>query len=111
MSLVLVGTDADDEKMLKDNPSIFDELYKISEWLIPEETPNVRFEVRRHEHSVFYLPDVSHPNRKNYALGIRILHSGKFDEPMDKYQMDILNEFQKRLKEIGCLKEHWKEKA
>lgn len=113
MSLVLVGTDADEKSILKekDGPSIFDKLNKIAEWLMPEDAPNVRFEVRRNVHAVFYQPDDLRTNRKNYALGIRILHRGKFDEPMDDYQKDVLNEFQKKLKEIGCPKDHWKENA
>lgn len=111
MRIGLVGTDADEKSILDDRygTSLLDKLYKVAQWLLPEEAPNVRLELRKGEDAVFYFPDASHPNRKNYVAVISIRHSGKFDEPIDEDQMDVMKGFETRLKEIGCPKEHWKE--
>lgn len=111
MRIGLVGTDADEKGVQDDRygSSLLDKLYKVAQWLLPEEAPNVRLEVRKGEESVFYFPDASHPNRKNYVAVISILHSGKIDEPIDEDQMAVMKGLEIKLKEIGCPKEHWKE--
>jgi hypothetical protein len=112
MSLVLVGTEenkegAGDEKA---ELAVSDKLYNLAEWLIPKDSPNVRFEIRKHDDVVFYLPDDLRTNRKNYLVGIRILHNEQFDLPIDEHQTQILKQFESRLKELSCPKDHWKEK-
>jgi hypothetical protein len=111
MRIGLVGTDADEKSIPDDRygTSLLDKLYKVAQWLLPEESPNVSLELRKGEDVVFYFPGSSNPNRKNYAVVISIIHSGKFDEPMDEYQMDAIKGFEIRLKKIGCPKERWKE--
>ena len=105
MSMVLVGTDTGE----KDRRSVLDDLYKLAESLIPKETPNVRVEMRKRENEVFYLPGADDPARKNYVVGMRILHSEQFERPFDEYQTAVLQELEGKLKEIGCRKEQWKE--
>ena len=110
ISVALAGTDSEqdlqsDKKAIS---SILDKLTAVAKWIIPGETPNVRVDIKRGDHYVFYRPDEFGSNRKRYAIAIRILHSGKFDEPYDEYQRDIFNYLQVKLKEIGCPKERWK---
>lgn len=105
MSLVLVGTDSTGKK----KSSVLDDLYKLVESLIPDETPNVRVEVRKRESEVFYLPGGDDPERKNYVVGIRILHADEFEQPVDEYQTALLRELEEELKGIGCRKEKWEE--
>lgn len=105
MSLVLVGTDSAEKEIA----SVLDELFKLAESLISEETPNVRIEVRKRESEVFYLPGGNHPERKNYVVGIRILHAEEFERPVDEYQTSLLRKLEEKLKAIGCRKEQWKE--
>ena len=110
ISVALAGTDSEQDMKSgnKETSSIFDKLTKVAKWMIPEETPNVRIAIKRGQQYVFYRPDEFGSNRKRYAIAIRILHSGKFDEPYDEYQRDIFNYLQAKLKEIGCPKERWK---
>jgi hypothetical protein len=105
MALVLVGTD----NSQKGRATVLDDLFKLAESLIPEETPHVRTEVRKRESEVFYLPGGNDPERKNYVVGIRILHAEEFDRPVDEHQTALLRDIEGKLKEIGCRKEQWKE--
>ncbi len=105
MSLVLVGTDSGE----KHGHSVLDDLYRLAKSLIPQETPNVRLEVRLRQNEVFYLPGTADPERRNYVVGIRILHSEEFERPVDEYQTAVLQELEGKLKLIGCRKEQWKE--
>jgi hypothetical protein len=109
MSLALVGTDADGGTAGEEEaPSIYDKLYELALWLTSGDEPGVRFEIRRHDNVVFYLPDDLRTNRKEYVVVIRILHGDQFDQPLDKRQLDVLSGFEKKLKEIGSPKDHWK---
>ena len=112
MSLVLVGTGENKETAgdEKEEIDVSDKLYNLAKWLIPEESPNVRFEVRRRDDTVVYLPDDLRTNRKNYIVGIRILHNEQFDRPIDEYQTQVLKQFESKLKELSCPKDHWKER-
>lgn len=110
MSLALVGTDEEgtipgDES---EHHHVFDKLQELAEWLVPKDDPNVEFEIRRNENITFYLPADLRTNRKNYVVGIRILHKEQFNMPLDEYQTQILKIFENRLKELGCPKDHWK---
>lgn len=105
MSLVLVGTDSAEKK----RATVLDDLFKLAESLIPDETPNVRTEVKKRESEVFYLPGGNDPERKNYVVGIRILHAEEFERPVDEHQTALLQYLEGKLKEIGCRKEQWKE--
>lgn len=105
MALVLVGTDSAEKK----RATVLDDLFKLAESLIPDETPNVRTEVKKRESEVFYLPGGNDPERKNYVVGIRILHAEEFERPVDKHQIALLQDLEGKLKEIGCRKEQWKE--
>jgi hypothetical protein len=110
MSLALVGTDAEgtipgDES---EHHHVFDKLQELAEWLVPKDDPNVEFEIRRNENITFYLPDDLRTKRKNYVVGIRILHNEGFNLPMDEYQTRILKQLESKLKELDCPKDHWK---
>jgi hypothetical protein len=105
MALVLVGTDSTE----KERATVLEELFQLAESLIPEETPNVRIEVRKRESEVFYLPGGNEPERKNYVVSIRILHDEEFERPDYEYQTSLLRELEEKLKGIGCRKEQWKE--
>lgn len=112
MSLILAGTDKNetitgDEKAETD---VSDKLYNLAEWLIPKDNPHVRFEIRRHDDEVFYDPNDLRTNRKNYFVGIRILHNEQFDVPIDEFQTQTLKQFESKLKELSCPRNHWKEK-
>jgi hypothetical protein len=110
MSLVLVGTDADETVSGDDGEKhvVFNKLQGLAEWLVPKDEPNVEFEIRRNENITFYLPDDLRTKRKNYVVGIRILHSEGFNTPMDKYQTQVLKQLESKLKELECPKDHWK---
>ncbi|MEW6144165.1 MAG: hypothetical protein AB1598_04000 [Thermodesulfobacteriota bacterium] len=111
MSLALVGTTADSGIAGEEEgaPSVYDRLYELARWLTSSEVPDVRFEIRRHDNIVFYLPDDLKTKRKDYVVVIRILHGDQFNQPLDQKQMQVLGEFENKLKGIGSPKEHWKE--
>jgi hypothetical protein len=113
ISLALVGTDADNgvTEDASGEPTVYNKLYKLAKWLSSRDEPDVRFEIRRHDNVVFYLPDHQETKRKDYVVIIRILHSGQFDLPLDKSQLHTMSEFEKKLKEIGSPKERWKERS
>lgn len=112
MALALVGTDADDEVAgdAGGSHSVYDKLNKLAGWLTSAEEPDIRFEIRRHDNVVFYLPDDLKTKRKDYVVVIRILHGDQFNQPLDKRQMQVLSEIEKKLKEVGSPKEHWKDR-
>ena len=113
MSVALVGTDAENKITGDDSdePTVFDKLYELARWLTSSEEPGVRFEIRRHDNVVFYLPDDIKTDRKEYVVVIRVLHSEQFDLPMDQEQLQTVKEIESRLNELGCPKDHWKEHA
>ncbi len=110
MSVALVGTDADDRIPGDDSvePTAFDKLFKMAEWLTSGENPGVRFEIRRHDNIVFYLPDDLRTNRKEYVVVIRVLHGDQFDLPLNEQQIQTVKKMETRLKDLGCPKDHWK---
>jgi len=110
MALALVGTDADDGVSGEgsEEPTVYDKLYEIARWLTSGGEPDVRFEIRRHDNIVFYLPDDLKTKRKDYVVVLRILHNDQFNLPLDKKQLDVLGGFEKKLKDIGSPKDHWK---
>jgi len=112
MSLALVGTDEEGSAASDEHSQqiVSDKLEELAEWLVPKNYPNVEFEIRRHDTETFYLPDDLRTKRKNYVVGIRILHKEGFDQPVDEYQTQILKELESRLKELGCPKDHWKKR-
>ena len=73
--------------------------------------PEVRFEIRKLENLVFYTPDDLKTKRKNYVVTVQIRHGGEFDSPLDERQLQVLGEFETRLKEIGSPRDHWKERV
>jgi hypothetical protein len=110
MSLALVGTDAEGGIAGKEEaPSVYGKLYELAEWLTSGDYPDIRFEIRKHDNVVFYLPDDLKSNRKDYVVVIRILHGDQFNQPLDQKQLDVLSGFEKKLKYIGSPKDHWKE--
>ena len=110
MSVALVGTDEEDKIPGDDSeePTAFDKLNTLAQWLTSGDRPGVRFEIRRHDNIVFYLPDDLRTNRKEYVVVIRILHGDQFDLPLDEKQLQTVKEIETRLKELGCPKDHWK---
>jgi hypothetical protein len=111
MALALVGTDADSGVSEEGAgvSTVYDKLYEIARWLTSGDDADVRFEIRRHDNIVFYLPDDLKTKRKDYVVVIRILHGDQFNLPLDKRQLEVLGGFEKKLKDIGSPKEHWKE--
>ncbi len=112
MSVALVGTDEEDKIPGDDSeePTAFDKLDTLAQWLTSGDRPGVRFEIRRHDNIVFYLPDDMKTNRKEYVVVIRILHSDQFDLPLDEKQLQTVKEIETRLKELGCPKDQWKKR-
>lgn len=110
ISVVLAGTDANDavKSSLSGTTSIFDNLSALANWVIPEETPNVNIELRRNTNFTFYRPDEFEKNLKRYALGIRVMHKEKFDEPFDQDQRYVYEHILQKLEVLECPKEHWK---
>lgn len=110
MSLALVGTDADETVSGDDGDKhvVFNKLQELAGWLVPKDDQNVRFEIRRNDSITFFQPDDLRTKRKNYVVGIRILHSEGFNMPMDEYQTRILKQLESKLKELDCPKDHWK---
>lgn len=111
MSLALVGTD-EDETVPGDDAekyAVFDKLEELAGWLVPKDVRNVRFEIRRNDTITIYLPEDPKMKRKNYVVGIRILHSEGFNMPMDEYQTQVLKQMENKLKNLGCPKDHWKQ--
>lgn len=108
MALALVGTDAESGVAEVDNekPTVYDKLFQLAQLLISGNQLDVRFEIRRHDNVVFYLPESLKTNRKDFVV-IRILHSDQFNLPLDKKQLKVLSEFEKsskksvRLRNIG----------
>jgi len=113
MALALVGTDADDGVSGEGSgePTVYDKLYELARWLTSGDEPDVRFEIRRHDNVVFYLPDDLKTKRKDYVVVIRILHDDQFNLPLDKRQLEVLGGFEKKLKDIGSPKDHWKKRT
>lgn len=112
MSVALVGTDEEDKIPGDDSeePTAFDKLDALARWLTSGDRQGVRFEIRRHDNIVFYLPDDLRTNRKEYVVVIRILHSDQFDLPLDEKQLQTVKEIETRLKELGCPKDRWKKR-
>jgi hypothetical protein len=112
MSLALVGTDAEETVSGDDGEKhvVFNKLQELAGWLVPKDDQNVRFEIRRNDTITVYLPDDPKMKRKNYVVGIRILHSEGFNTPMDEYQTQVLKQLESKLKELDCPKDHWKKK-
>jgi len=112
MSVALVGTDEEDKIPGDDSeePTAFDKLDALARWLTSYGQPGVRFEIRRHDNIVFYLPDDLRTNRKEYVVVIRILHGDQFDLPLDEKQLQTVKEIETRLKELGCPKDRWKKR-
>lgn len=112
MSLMLVGTDEEGAPASEERSQqiVSDKLEELAEWLVPKDYPNVEFEIRRHDTETFYLPADIRTKRRNYIVGIRIMHKEGFNLPIDESQMQILKEFESRLKELGCPKDHWKKR-
>lgn len=110
ISVVLAATDAEDTAKLSPNDTtyIFDKMTLLANWIIPEETPNVKIEFKRNTNFVFYRPDEFETNQKRYALGIHIMHEGKFNESFDEDQRYVYGQILQKLKILGCPKEHWK---
>lgn len=110
MSVALVGTDAENTIPGGDSgeATVFDKLYKLAGWLTSGDEPGVRFEMRRHDNIVFYLPDDIRTNRKEYVVVIRVLHSDRFDLPLDEKQIQTVKKIETKLKGLGCPKDHWK---
>ena len=110
MALALVGTDAE-SGITGDTggePTVYDKLYELARWLTAGNEQDVRFEIRRHDNIVFFLPDDLKTKRKDYVVVIRILHGDQFNLPLDKSQLDVLGGLEKKLKDIGSPKDHWK---
>ena len=82
----------------------------LARWLTSGDWQGVRFEIRRHDNIVFYLPDDLRTNRKEYVVVIRVLHSDQFDLPLDEKQLQTVKEIETRLKELGCPKDQWKKR-
>lgn len=112
MSLALVGTDEEGTQASDERSQqiVSDKLEELAEWLVPTNYPNVEFEIRRHDTETFFLPGDLSTKRKNYVVGIRILHKEGFDQPVDKFQTQILKELESRLKDLGCPRDHWKKR-
>ncbi|HSC33721.1 MAG TPA: hypothetical protein VLG45_00465 [Thermodesulfobacteriota bacterium] len=110
MALALVGTDADDGVSGEGSgePTVYDKLYELAQWLTSGDEADVRFEIRRHDNVVFYLPDDLKTKRKDYVVVIRILHGDQFNLPLDNRQLEVLGGFAKKLKDVGSPKDHWK---
>ena len=110
MAVALVGTDADDKFSGDESgkPAAFDKLYEMARWLSSDDNPGIRFEIRRHDNVVFYLPDDLRTNRKDYVVVIRVLHSDKFDLPIDEKQIETVKKIETKLKELKCPKDRWK---
>ena len=110
MVLALVGTDADSGVSEEGSgvSTVYDKLYELARWLTSGDDTDVRFEIRRHDNIVFYLPDDLKTKRKDYVVVVRILHEDQFNLPLDKRQLEILGGFEKKLKDIGSPKDHWK---
>jgi hypothetical protein len=107
--LYLVGThdEVSDESKTSE---IFKNLDRIAQWIVPEETPEVRFEIREHDSVFFYLPgDDRDENRKNHVVSLRVLHREGFHRPIDKFQIEATKEMEKKLKSIGSPKDRWKQ--
>ena len=86
MAFALVGTDADERVSGEgsEEPTVYDKLYEIARWLTSGDDQDVRFEIRRHDNIVFYLPDDPKTKRKDYVVVLRILHSEQFNLPLDE---------------------------
>jgi hypothetical protein len=107
--LYLVGT-RDEVSNERKTAEIFKNLDRIAQWIMPEENPEVRFEIREIDSAFFYLPgDDRDEDRKNHVVSLRVLHHGGFHRPIDKYQIEAVKEMEKRLTSIGSPKERWKE--
>ncbi len=107
--LHLVGTrdEVSDEGKTSE---IFRNLYRIAQWIMPKENPEVRFEIRQHDSVFFYLPgDDRDENRRDLVVSLRVLHHEGFHRPIDKYQIEAIKEMEQKLKNIGSPKERWKE--
>ena len=110
VSLMLVGTDKEGSSTVDETSQqhVSDKLEELAEWLIPKDYPNVEFEIMRHDTETFYLPADIRTNRKNYIVGIHILHKEGFNLPIDEFQSEIQKELETRLKDLGCPRDHWK---
>ena len=111
MAVALVGTDGEEKTggVPTEEPTAFDKLYELARWLTSGDEPGVRFEIRRLDNVVFYLPDDLRTNRKEYVVVIRVLHSDEFDLPLDENQLQTVKKIETRLKGLGCPKDRWKE--
>ncbi|MCC6713129.1 MAG: hypothetical protein IT344_07185 [Candidatus Dadabacteria bacterium] len=111
VTVALAGTEAEGQPPKNESAkaATFDCLNRLAKWLISEPRQGVRFDIRRHYNVVFFLPDDLRTNRNNYVISIRILHSEQFDTPIGAAQIEAFQDLQKKLKDIGSPKEHWKE--
>ena len=106
--LYLVGTRGEVSREIKTS-EILTNLDRIARWIMPDENPEVRFEIREIDSAFFYLPgDDRDEDRKNHVVSLRVLHREGFHRPIDKFQIEATKELEMRLKSIGSPKDRWK---
>lgn len=74
-------------------------LRAIAGSIVPRSDNSVRYEIDAHAQSIVLLPRLQ--NRSFVTLSIRISHSQGFDQPIDAYQINCLNEIKGHLQRVG----------
>ena len=107
--LYVVGTRGEVSDEIKTS-DILNSLHRIARWIMPEENPQVRFEIHDIDSAFFYLPgDDREEGRKNHVVSLKVLHREGFHRPIDKVQIQATKEMEKKLKKIGSPKDRWKQ--
>lgn len=85
---------------------ILNDLKLIAQCIIPKDKRDCRSEILVFNTMIQYA--ARRGFRKDFTVGIKILHSEGFDRPIDACA-DFLKEIEKKLKELGAHNGHWKE--
>ena len=111
VAVALAGTDCEEDarsNRIMGTSSIFYRLTRVAKWIVPTEIPNVRIDIRRANNYVFYTRNEFRSNTKRYAAGIRILNTGKYNQPFTEDQQKVFDHCADKLKELDCPQNRWK---
>jgi hypothetical protein len=81
------------------------DLQRIARWIVPEPGEANFYEIAHYTPAVSYWPQRQF--RADVTLSIKILHRGRFDQPIDEPQAQLLHRIEHRLKALGVRRDSW----
>lgn len=110
--LEIIGTHYGEQKTVEpgshESAEILQDLKKVAESIIPRETQQCRSEIQVFDNLIQFSP--LRKLRDDFTVGIKITHRTGFDRPVDECEIQCIKEIEKKLRELGAQKGHWKYK-